>query len=117
MKKKKPPYIPRKGVSRRQMYEKLEKLRQEGYDIPPPPVKTIQRDTVMTHNKFQKHKTHPMIINWALTNAHGNPALCCGVCTQATGKRAGKPMYIDWLSKRTIQMLTEMGVEERHEDK
>lgn len=71
----------------------------------------------MTHNKFQKHKTHAMIINWGLTNAQGRPALCCGVCKQARGRRRGKPVYIDWLSNTTIQMLTEMGVEERHEDR
>ena len=71
----------------------------------------------MTHNKFQKHKTHPMIINWGLTIAHGNPALCCAVCAQASGKRRGRPAYIDWLNRYTIETLIKMGVEERHEDK
>lgn len=71
----------------------------------------------MTNKKYQQHKKHPMIINWALVNAHGNPALCCAQCVQQSGKRAGKPLYIDWLSKSTIELLTEMGVEQRHEDK
>jgi hypothetical protein len=55
-----------------------------------------------------------MHINWALTNAHGNPALCCSECVQLTGKRAGKPAYIDWLNKFTVETLIQTGIEQRH---
>lgn len=71
----------------------------------------------MTNSKFLKHRHHQMHINWALTNAHGNPALCCSECKQASGKRKDKPVYIDWLNKSTVQFLIEKGVEQRDWDK
>jgi hypothetical protein len=68
----------------------------------------------MTNSKFLKHRHHQMHINWALTNAHGNPALCCSECVQLSGKRAGKPAYIDWLNKFTVETLIQTGIEQRH---
>jgi hypothetical protein len=70
----------------------------------------------MHTKRFEKHRQHQMHINWGLTNAHGNPALCCSECQQRTGRRAGRPAYIDWLNKRSIEVLTGIGVEERHRD-
>ena len=67
----------------------------------------------MTNAKFLKHKNHQMHINWALTNAHGNPALCCSECVQPTGKRKGQAYYIDWLNKQTIEYLINLGIEQR----
>ena len=54
-----------------------------------------------------------MIIDWTLTNAHGNPALVCAECKQKTGRRKGQNVYIDWLNRTSIEMLTTMGVEQK----
>lgn len=70
----------------------------------------------MNTKRFEKHRQHTMHINWGLVNAHGNPALCCSECRQATGRRQGRPAYIDWLNTRSIAVLTGIGVEERHRD-
>lgn len=67
----------------------------------------------MTNRKYQQHKKHQMHINWNLTNAHGNPALCCSECVQASGHRRGQPVYIDWLNSRSITVLTNIGIEQR----
>ena len=67
----------------------------------------------MTHKKYQQHRSHQMIIDWTLTNAHGNPALVCAECKQKTGRRKGQNVYIDWLNRTSIEMLTTMGVEQK----
>lgn len=67
----------------------------------------------MNNNKFNQHATHDVHINWRLTNANGNPALCCSVCTTPKGKRRGQPLYIDWLKSSHIETLQKIGVEER----
>lgn len=54
-----------------------------------------------------------MHINWALTNAHGNPALCCSQCTTPKGPRKGQSAYIDWLNQKSIDVLKSINVEER----
>lgn len=64
-------------------------------------------------NRQAAHAQHQVHINWALTNAHGNPALCCSECTTPKGPRRGRPLYIDWLSNKHIVCLQELGVEER----
>lgn len=64
-------------------------------------------------NKLEKHATHDVHINWALTNAHGNPALCCSVCTTPKGKRKGQALYIDWLKAAHIEELQKLDIEER----
>lgn len=64
-------------------------------------------------NKYNQHALHEMHINWALTNAHGNPALCCSQCTTPKGPRKGQPLYVDWLKRNHIEMLQKLGVEER----
>ena len=68
----------------------------------------------MKNNKHLIHAEHEVHINWRLTNAHGNPALCCSSCTTPKGKRRGQPMYIDWLKAAHIEELQQLGVEERH---
>jgi hypothetical protein len=70
----------------------------------------------MTPKRYNQHRRHQMHINWALTNAHGNPALCCSECVQPSGKRKGKPAYIDWLNTATIRVLQDMHIEERHSE-
>ena len=67
----------------------------------------------MQNNKHLTHAEHEMHINWALTNAHGNPALCCSKCTTPKGPRRGQPKYIDWLKSKDVAMLQQLGVEER----
>ena len=67
----------------------------------------------MNTQQFEKHKHHEIHINWRLTNAHGNPALCCSECTTPKGPRRGQPLYIDWLKGAHITELQKLGVEER----
>lgn len=67
----------------------------------------------MNSSKYQQHQNHEMHINWRLTNAHGNPALCCSQCTTPKGSRRGQPLYIDWLKRNHIEMLQKLGVEEK----
>jgi len=68
----------------------------------------------MTPKRYNQHRKHQMHINWALTNSHGNPALCCSQCLQKTGKRAGQPVYIDWLNTTSISELQKIKIEERN---
>jgi hypothetical protein len=70
----------------------------------------------MHPKRFEQHRTHTMHINWGLTNANGNPALCCSQCVRPRGPRRGRPAYIDWLSTGSIAVLKDMGVEERYRD-
>jgi hypothetical protein len=67
----------------------------------------------MNQSKFNKHATHEVHINWHLTNAHGNPALCCSSCTTPKGPRRGQAAYIDWLKAAHIEELQKLGVEEK----
>jgi len=64
-------------------------------------------------NKYQEHSTHEVHINWRLTNAHGNPALCCNQCINKKGSRRGQSKYIDWIKSRDIEFLQKLGIEER----
>jgi hypothetical protein len=66
----------------------------------------------MNQSKFNQHSSHDVHINWRLTNAHGNPALCCSQCTAPKGPRRGQPLYIDWLKAAHIEELQKLGVEE-----
>ena len=57
--------------------------------------------------------SHPMLLNWRLTNKDGNPALCCAICTSKTKQRRGQPRYIRFVKTREILPLQNMGIEER----
>lgn len=63
--------------------------------------------------KHATHANHAVHINWALRNAHGNPALCCSECVTPRGARRGQPAYIDWVKRDAIPHLVEMGVPQR----
>ena len=52
-----------------------------------------------THSQCNVH------LNFDFRNQHGQPALCCSDCVTRRGKRAGKPQWIQWISKPDADVL------------
>ena len=61
-----------------------------------------------------RHVTHECHIDWTRLDANGSPALCCSQCVSRKGKHKGKPLVINWVSRRAISSLREIGVKEMH---
>ena len=56
----------------------------------------------------QQHKTcdtHPVNIDWELTNTNGLPAVVCEQCVNKKGKRKGKAKFICWLSRKDLYKI------------
>jgi hypothetical protein len=70
----------------------------------------LKRKSVQAVNR---HHTHSVFINWGMQSQF-NPALCCAVCITHSGKRAGKPQFIKWISELELRVMREMNIEERN---
>lgn len=91
--KKRAPYIPRKGKSKREMWLELEALRKQGYDIPQPkPKLKTQQSKAITQPipPMLKHEGH----KWILERGNWGPHTARYICMQCEGA------FVKWASTK-----------------
>ncbi len=86
--KKRIPYIPRKGKSKREMWLALEALRKQGYDIPLPKSKS----KTQPKPPMSKHAGH----KWILERGNWGPHTARYICMDCEGA------HIKWVSTKNI---------------
>lgn len=85
--KKRIPYIPHKGKSKKEIYLALESLRQQGYDIPLPQKKTKIKKPTLLQEKHAGHK-------WILERGAWGPHSARYICLDCEGA------HIKWVSTK-----------------
>ncbi len=67
--------------------------------------------SIISKSKHDQCEAH---IDFDFVNQHGQPALCCSHCVTRKGKRAGKPQWIQWISRTdAIQLVRDPSVDIR----